>query len=174
LGAMFFLFVLMVHLPNVVAAPRGRLFWTIALRDLTFAAGAWALAGMPAGVRFLIAIPVIFFGVETMLHPELVPGIPLAKSTPVWIPLRVATGYATGLILLITGAMMLVKSRARSGAVWLGAWIALIVVFINVPVLARAVTTGEMLEGLNYVFDTLLFSGAILLLASRIPRGRSV
>src|SRR5579862_6323809 len=45
LGTMFTLFVCILYIPFVMANPQSRFSWTIALRDLSFAAGAWALAG---------------------------------------------------------------------------------------------------------------------------------
>ena len=44
LAIMFVLFVAIIHLPNVAAAPEDRFVWAVAVRDLTFAAGACALA----------------------------------------------------------------------------------------------------------------------------------
>ena len=46
LGLMFFLFVCMIYIPFVLAHPESRFAWTSALRDLSFAGGAWALAGL--------------------------------------------------------------------------------------------------------------------------------
>lgn len=46
LGIMFVLFEATLHIPRIVAAPRDRFTWVIALRDLSFAAGAFALAAM--------------------------------------------------------------------------------------------------------------------------------
>ena len=46
LGLMFFLFVCMMHIPNTLADPKDRFAWAIALRDISFAGGAWALAGL--------------------------------------------------------------------------------------------------------------------------------
>src|SRR5258708_1394768 len=46
LGLMFFLFVCMIYLPSALRHPGSRLAWTFMLRDLSFAAGAWALAGL--------------------------------------------------------------------------------------------------------------------------------
>jgi hypothetical protein len=44
-GIMMFLFVGMVHIPRVVANPRDRIAWVIVIREMSFAGGAWALAG---------------------------------------------------------------------------------------------------------------------------------
>jgi hypothetical protein len=58
-------------------------------------------------------------------------------------------------------------------ATYLGTWIVLLVVFIYGPVLIAALadpSTDVKVEGLNYFFDTLLFGGTILALASATPR----
>ena len=46
LGLMFFLFVCMIYLPYALVHPKDRFGWAYALRDLSFAGGAWALAGL--------------------------------------------------------------------------------------------------------------------------------
>ena len=111
-GIMFCSFVLLLHIPNVVASPHNRIVWAVALRDLAFSGGAFAFAGaqinpphakgMPALVhlgRLFIGIPVLFFSVEHFLHPDFVPGVPLGKVVPTWIPLRLFWGYLTGVVL---------------------------------------------------------------------------
>lgn len=172
LGVMFLIFVLTIHLPGAIATPKDRFIWTIVLRETSFAGGAWALAGGSLLVigRFCITIPVLFFAVEHFLHPEFAPGVPLRKITPDWVPLHLWLGYAVGAILLAAGVGMLMKNRARIAATWLGGVVALIVTILYVPILAHAVKLAEMLEGVNYVADTLLFAGTILLLANAMPR----
>jgi len=46
LGLMFFVFVATMHIPGIIANPKNLLTWALALRDFSFGAGAWALAGM--------------------------------------------------------------------------------------------------------------------------------
>src|SRR5207302_11100945 len=87
LGLMFFLFVCMIYLPSVLRHPTNRFSWTFALRDLSFAAGAWALAGLysrPAApqqskwmilfARIVIAMAALFFAAHHFLHPQFAPG----------------------------------------------------------------------------------------------------
>src|SRR5579863_7853612 len=50
LGLMFFLFVCIIYVPSAFAHPSNRFGWTYALRDLSFCAGAWALAGLHSRV----------------------------------------------------------------------------------------------------------------------------
>src|SRR5271168_3905341 len=110
-GIMMFLFVAMLHLPRALADPKDRFAWTIVIRELSFAGGAWILAGnamygqgkskLVTVGRVLIAIAALFFGVEHFLHPAGCPGVPLEKLTPEWIPGHQIVGYLTGAILLV-------------------------------------------------------------------------
>jgi uncharacterized membrane protein len=179
LGLMFLLFVLMLHLPNVARNPRDRILWAVALRDLAFAAGGWALAGsllksnsLVTVSRLVLALVLVFFGVEHFLHPEFVPGVPLGKVTPEWIPVRALWGYLIGALLLACGVAMLANLRARMAASWLGLAIVLTVVFLYLPILVAASQPSEMNEALNYVADTLLFGGTIWLVAAALPSDR--
>ena len=181
-GIMMVLFVAMVHIPRALASPDDRIPWTIVIREMSFAGGAWILAGnamrgqsgcklITVG-RVLIAIAAIFFGVEHFLHPAGCPGVPLEKLTPVWIPGRLLIGYLTGAILLVAGVSMLLAKKTRMAATYLGTWIVLLVLFIYGPILIAQMadpSIGTQVEGINYFADTLLFAGAILALASATP-----
>jgi uncharacterized membrane protein len=181
-GIMMLLFVAMLHIPGALASPRDRFTWTIVIREMSFAGGGWILAGnamqgpgkgklITVG-RVLIAIAAIFFGVEHFLHPEGCPGVPLKKLTPAWIPGRLLIGYLTGAILLLAGASILLAKKTRVAATYLGTWIVLLVLFIYGPILITSMadpSTAVKVEGINYFFDTLLFAGAILALASATP-----
>ena len=153
----------------------------------SFGGGGWILAGnalreqgrgqsgsklITVG-RVLIGIAAIFFGVEHFLHPVNVPGVPLEKLMPAWIPGRLLIGYLTGAILLVAGASILLAKKTRMAATYLGTWIVLLVVFIYGPILIASLadpSTDVKVEGINYFADTLLFAGAILALASATPR----
>jgi uncharacterized membrane protein YphA (DoxX/SURF4 family) len=186
-GIMMLLFVAMLHIPRALANPRDRIAWVIVIREMSFAGGGWILAGnalreqgrgqggsklITVG-RVLIAIAAIFFGVEHFLHPANVPGVPLEKLMPVWIPGRLLISYLTGAILVVGGAGILLGRKTRMAATYLGTWIVLLVVFIYGPILIASLSdpsTDVKVEGINYFADTLLFAGAILALASATPR----
>jgi uncharacterized membrane protein len=190
-GIMMFVFVAMLIIPGVLASPRDRFAWTLVFREPSFAGGGWALAGnamrekgreqgrgqfgsslITAG-RVLIGIAAIFYGVEHFLHPANVPGVPLEKLMPAWIPGHLLIGYLTGAILLMAGVSMLLNKKTRMAATYLGTWIVLLVLFIYGPILIASLagpSTAVRVEGINYFADTLLFAGAILALASASPR----
>jgi uncharacterized membrane protein len=189
---MMFLFVAMLIIPGALANPRDRFAWTFVFRESSFGGGGWILAGSSilAGNalrgqgrgqggsklitvgRVLIGIAAIFFGVQHFLHPVNVPGVPLEKLMPEWIPGRLLIGYLTGAILLAAGASILLAKKTRMAATYLGSWIVLLVLFIYGPILIASLSdasTAVKVEGINYFADTLLFAGAILALASATP-----
>ncbi len=184
-GVLMFLFVAMLHFPGALSEPQNRIGWVIVFRESSFGAGGWALAGgavpgweartkailITVG-RVLIGAAAIFFGIQHFLHPLNVPGVPLEKVLPEWIPGRAIVGFLTGAILLVCGAGILAGKKARAMAASLGTWIVLLVVFLYGPILVHAMrdpATAVKVEGINYFADTLLFAGAILGLASALP-----
>ena len=181
-GTMMFLFVVMLDIPAALGTPKDRFAWTLALRELAFAAGGWLLAAgaMQATLknklvsvgRVVIGIAAIFYGVMHFLHPAACPGVPLEKLTPAWIPGRFLIGYLTGAILLVAGICILLAKKTRMAATYLGTWIVLLVLFVYGPILIAALldpSTAVKIEGINYFADTLLFAAAILALASATP-----
>jgi uncharacterized membrane protein YphA (DoxX/SURF4 family) len=186
-GIMMFLFVAMMDFRGALAHPRDRFVWTYVLREMSFGGGGWILAGdalrepgrgqggsklITVG-RVLIGIAAVFYGVEHFLHPLNVPGVPLEKFMPTWIPARVLISYLTGAILLIAGLCILLAKKTRTAATYLGAWIFLLVLVVYGPILIASLldpSTDVKVDGINYFFDTLLFAGAILALASATPR----
>ena len=184
LGLMFFLFVCMIHIPNALANPKDRFAWAVALRDLSFAGGAWALAGLHSRAsspqpskwmilfgRIVVAMAAIFFAVEHFLHPEFAPGVPLELMTPSWVPLPSVWAYLAGAILLAAGIGLALNQKSRIAAASVGALMTVLTLFpyLLILILAHGGSTPEINEALNYVADTLLFAGAALVLASALP-----
>jgi uncharacterized membrane protein len=184
-GVTLLIFVLVMDLPAVVANPGNRFFWALALRQLAFSGGAFAFAMslwssgprqpsraqltkvLAAIPRFFVGAASLFYGVEHLLHPEYVPGVPLNKLTPEWIPGRIVLSYFVGVILILAGVCLLVNKKARTAATALGLTILLTVFWIYLPMLIAA---PRDVVALNFFFDTLLFCGAILLLANSIDK----
>ncbi|HSS20475.1 MAG TPA: hypothetical protein VLL54_10400 [Pyrinomonadaceae bacterium] len=181
-GMTLMIFVILMDAPAVVANPGNRFFWALALRQLAFSGGAFAFAMSPlstrpsqpspasalaAGPRLFVGISSVFYGVEHLLHPEYVPGIPLQKLTPDWIPGRIFLSYLVGVILILAGLCLVVNKKARLVATTLGLAILLTVLWIYLPMLLAA---PRDVVALNFFFDTLLFCGAILLLAKATNR----
>jgi len=182
LGLMFFLFVCMIYMPSALRHPTHRFAWTYALRDLSFAAGAWALAGLHSRAssprlskwmilfgRIVIAIAAIFYAVQHFLHPEFAPGVPLEEMTPAWVPFPSVWGYLAGAILLAAGIGLALNKQSRIAAASIGALMTVLTLFLYMVILILARGGPEINDALNYVADTLLYAGAALVLASALP-----
>jgi uncharacterized membrane protein len=180
-GIMMFSFVAMMDIPATMAQPHNRIFWTLALREASFGAGGWLLAAAAmdarrAGFRkalftvgrVVIGVGAIFYGVEHFLHPANVPGVPLEKMMPAWIPGSMVIGYVTGAILIVAGGCILIARKTRMAATYLGTWIALLVFTVYLAILIASFpvpSTDVRVEGVNYFTDTMLYAGTILALA---------
>lgn len=182
LAVMFSLFVCLIYIPSALENPTQRFAWSLLLRDLSFAAGAWSLAGLYSRAsspqqskwmilfgRIAIAIAAIFFGVQHFLHPEFSPGVPLPKTTPSWVPFPGLWAYLAGAILLAAGIALALNKKPRAAATLIGALMTALTVFLYLPILLLSRGESEVIVGLNYVADTLLYAGAALLLASALP-----
>jgi len=185
-GIMMFSFVAMMDIPGTIAEPRNRIIWALLCREMSFGSGGWALSASAAHGwgpraknalitigRVIIGIAAMFYGVEHFLHPVNALGVPLEKLMPAWIPGRMLIGYLTGAILLVCGIGILLPKKTRMAATYLGAWIVLLVVLVYGPILIASLldpSTAVKVEGINYFFDTLLYAGTILVLASASPQ----
>lgn len=176
LGVMILLFVLLISVPAIAGAPRNRILWVVGVRDLSFSAGAFCLAASQKEAwkeqhrrlvitlaRLLIGAVTTFFGLEQILHPECVPGVPLAKLTPLWIPAHLLWSYLAGALFVVGGISLMINRKAGMAATWLGLITLLLVVLIYVPI--TVASPSDIGGAFNYVADTLLFSGSLLVLA---------
>ena len=180
-GCMFLAFVAMMDLPGVITAQHDRFAFALLARETTFGCALLALAGSvaPRGslwarlvtpCRIVFAVVAIFYGVEHFLHPEFLPGVPLEKLTPAWVPVPRMWGYVVGAVLLVSGALILLNRWASDAAVWLGIVLAATVAIIYVPMLWPAHGTDELVEAIDYIGDTLLYAGTALIVAEALRR----
>jgi uncharacterized membrane protein len=180
-GIMMFMFVAMLYLPFALRHLHARITWIIVFREMSFGGAGWILAAMAKNGwrgkitvgRIVIALAAIFFGIQHFLHPLGLPGVPLQKEMPAWVPGRMLIDYVTGAALLVLGGSILLNRKTRAVAACAGGWLLLLLLVIYGPVLIAALSDpsiGVQVEGINYFADTLLFAGVILALASAMPR----
>ncbi|HEX4039659.1 MAG TPA: hypothetical protein VHX37_16500 [Acidobacteriaceae bacterium] len=180
MGLMFFLFVVLMDLPELTHIPGNRFMQALILRELSFSACALAFASTLAterwwatgqriatAARYTVGVAVIFYGVEHFLHPQFVPVIPLEMPMPAWIPFHPLWAYGVGAALVAGGAAMLANWHARLATTLLGIVACITVACVYLPILVVYPTNIDV--GMNYFADTLFFAGALLLLAGSIP-----
>lgn len=180
LGLTFFLFVVLMDAPGWARQPGNRFALALALRELSFCGGALALAASLTGqgrergtntlatiARYFIAVPVLFYSFEQFMHGDHVPGIPLEMVTPKWVYGHAIWTYMAAVVYAVAGPLMLIGKKTRAAGICLGATVLLVVLVAYVPI---AVVERASLEGLNYMADTLMYCGALLMLAGAMPR----
>ena len=175
LALLFLIIVATVDLPNLPQHLHERLFWTLAVRETAFAGGAMVLAGSQwssgrsAGAtlirlgRSFVACTFIFYAIEHFLFPRFVPGVPLEKMTPGWVPAPTMLAYLVGITLLAAGVGLMIRRTCRTAAAIAGTVLLLLTIFFYVPILITEIRTPLVVEGVNYVGDTLLFAATALL-----------
>lgn len=179
LALTFFLFVALMHGPGWAQDPGNRFALAVALRELSFSGGALALAvslsdkGRRTDIfaviaRYLVAVPVLFFSVEQFLHGDHVPGVPLNRLTPEYIYGHAIWTYVAAVAYAVAGILLVSGKKTRAAATWLGAMVLFVELVVYVPI--GVVDRASLATGLNYVADTLMFCGAVLLLAGAMPR----
>ena len=184
LGLTFFLFVVLMDAPAWAHNPRDRIGLTLALRELSFSGGALALAAslsdqwrehgehiLATIARYFIAIPVLFYSFEQFVHADHVPGVPLQPLTPTYVFGHAVWTYLAAVVYAITGILLLVGKKTRAAATWLGLTVLFIVLVVYGPI--GFVERASIAKGFNYVADTLMYCGSILLLAGAMPRESS-
>ncbi len=176
LALTFFLFVLLMDGPAWIHHPHNRFALILMLRELSFGAGPLALAAsltlawrdhgthiLAAIARYFIAITVLVYSFEQFRHGDHVPGVPLEPLTPAYVHGRAIWTYVAAVAYLVAGVPLLIGKRTRAAAAWIGLTVLLVVVVVYGPI--AVVERASLDNGLNYILDTLMFGGAVLMLA---------
>jgi uncharacterized membrane protein YphA (DoxX/SURF4 family) len=180
LALTFFLFVVLMDVPGWARNPRDRFGLALVLRELSFSGGPLALAASLTGpgqerakhifatiARYFVTIPVLFYSFEQFLHADHVPGVPLEKMIPQYVYGHAFWTYLAAVVYAVAGILLLVGRKTRTAATWVGVTVLIVELFVYVPI---AVVERSSLEGFNYMADTLMFCGTVLLLAGAMPR----
>jgi uncharacterized membrane protein YphA (DoxX/SURF4 family) len=181
LALAFFLFVVLMDAPGWARNPRDRFGLTFVLRELSFSGGPLALAASLNGqwrergthvlatiARYFVAIPVLFYSFEQFMHGDHVPGVPLEPLTPTWIYGHAIWTYMAAAVYFVAGILLLVGKKTRAAATWVGVTVLFVELVVYVPI--AVVERASLDKGFNYLGDTLMFCGTVLLLAGAMPR----
>jgi uncharacterized membrane protein len=172
LALFFLIIVITIDLPRLPRHLHDHIFWTLTVRETGFACGALVLSGSlwPRGRalvrigRTVLAAIMGFYAIEHFLFPRFVIGVPLEKPTPAWIPVPALWACIVGLALLFGAIGLLFRPTIRIASATTGLVLLLLTAFFYVPILVHDFhSPGLAVEGLNYVFDTLLFAATVLL-----------
>lgn len=178
-GIMLLCFEALMNIPGVMALPHSRIIWSLCVREFAFSLGALSFAAIHTqewrtkGTHWLIPIArivlgmaLIFFAAVYFLHPEFLPGVPLAQLTPGFIPAHLLWGYLTTAVYGVAGVCLLIDRKAHSAAKGAGVFVLFTVIFFCVPYMLQY--ASDIGKGLNVPADTLVLSGGLLCLAGSL------
>src|SRR5579875_2286907 len=146
LALLFLIIVVTVDLPALPRHIHEHIFWTLTVREIGFASGAMVLAGsvwprrrstgdilIHLG-RSVVACIFVFYAIEHFLYPRFVPGVPLEKPTPDWVPGATLLSWFIGLTLLAAGIGLLIPHTRRLAAAGARIVLLLLTLFFYVPI----------------------------------------
>jgi len=181
LALTFFLFVALMDVPAWAQDPRDRFAAILTLRELSFSGGALALAAslteqssegrariLATIARYFVGIPILVYSFEQFMHADHVPGVPLEPLTPAYIFGHAIWSYLAAAVYAVGGLFLLVGKKTRAAAAWVGLSVLFVELVVYVPI--AVVERASLDNGFNFLGDTLMYCGAVLLLAGAMPR----
>lgn len=179
LALTFFLFVVLMDVPGWLQDPRNRIMLAVALRELSFSGGALAPAASLSEqgrlkhiastiARYFIGIPVLFYSFEQFIHGDHVPGVPLDRLTPTYVFGHAIWTYVAAVGYAVAGIPLLIGKKTHAAAMLAGLTVLFVELVVYVPI--AVVDRASLANGFNYMADTLMYCGAVFLLAGAMPR----
>jgi len=174
LGVMFFLFVVLLHIPRIAAHPSDGNEWTSGFVALAMCGGAWVLArnsplaGRETSAPFLklgryfFAVAFVAFGIQHFVYARFAAGL-----GPPWFLGRPLWAYLTGAVFVAAGAAIFLGKTARLAATLLGTITFLFFLLLYIPrITAQLHNPGPWTSG----FEVLALCGGAMVLANTLPR----
>jgi uncharacterized membrane protein len=173
LGVMFFLFVVLLHIPRIVGNSSDGNEWTSGFVALAMCGGAWILASAaPLEERekadpflkfgkYFFALALVAFGIQHFVYARFAVGLgpPWYLGRPIWACLF-------GAVLVGAGAAILFGKKARLAATLLATVTILLFLLLYVPhIIGQPHNPSPWTSG----FEVLALGGCALVLAGNLP-----
>lgn len=174
LGVMFFLFVVLLHIPRIATHSRNGDEWTSGFVALAMCGGAWILASasplyeretpdafLKVG-RYFFALAIVAFGIQHFVYAKFGAGL-----GPPWFPGRPLWACLTGVVFVAAGGAIFVGKKARWAATLLGTMLLLFFALLDIPrITVQLHDPGPWTSG----FEVLALCGGSLVLSGSSPR----
>jgi uncharacterized membrane protein len=174
LGVMFFLFVVLLHIPRIIGNSSNGNEWTSGFVALAMCGGAWVIASaaplherekadpfLKLG-RYFFAFAFVAFGVQHFVFARIAAGL-----GPPWIPGRPLLACLFGVIFVAAGAAIVIRKKMLMAATLLASIAFLYFLLLYVPrIVGQLHNPGPWTSG----FEILAMCGSALVLASSLPK----
>jgi uncharacterized membrane protein YphA (DoxX/SURF4 family) len=173
LGVMFFLFVVLLHIPRIIGKSSDGNEWTSGFVALAMCGGAWVLASaapleerekadpfLRLG-RYFFALAFVAFGIQHFVYARYAAGLgpPWYLGRPLWLCL-------VGVLLVATGAAIVLGQKAQMAANLLAGTLILFFLLLYVPrIIGQLHNPGPWTSA----FEILALCGCALVLAGALP-----
>jgi uncharacterized membrane protein len=140
LGVMFFLFLVLLHIPRIIGNSGSANEWTSGFVALAMCGLAWALANaspleerekadpfLKLG-RYFFALAIVAFGIQHFIYAHFAAGL-----GPPWFPGRPLWAYLTSGALAAAGTAIFLGRELRLAATLLGTLLLLFFLVVHVP-----------------------------------------
>ncbi len=173
LGVMFFLFVVLLHIPRIIGNSSNGNEWTSGFVALAMCGGAWILANaapleerekadpfLRLG-RYFFALAFLAFGIQHLVFGRFAAGL-----GPPWIPGRPLLAYLFGLIFVAAGTAIIIGKQTHLAATLLASIALLYFLLLYIPLIIK-----HLHDPLPWTrgFEILAMCGAALVLSSSLP-----
>jgi uncharacterized membrane protein YphA (DoxX/SURF4 family) len=173
LGVMFFLFVVLLHIPRIIGKSSDGNEWTSGFVALAMCGGAWVLASAAPleerekadpflGLgRYFFALAFVAFGVQHFVYARYAAGLgpPWYLGRPLWLCL-------VGVLLVATGAAIVLGQKTQMAANLLAGTLILFFLLLYVPrIVGQLHNPGPWTSA----FEILALCGCALVLAGALP-----
>jgi uncharacterized membrane protein len=173
LGVMFFLFVVLLHIPRIIGNSSNGNEWTSGFVALAMCGGAWILANaapleerekadpfLRLG-RYFFALAFLAFGIQHLVFGRFAAGL-----GPPWIPGRPLLAYLFGLIFVAAGTAIIIGKQTHLAATLLASIAFLYFLLLYIPLIIK-----HLHDPLPWTrgFEILAMCGAALVLSSSLP-----
>ncbi len=174
LGVMFFLFLVLLHIPRIIGNSGNGNEWTQGFVALAMCGGAWILANAAPleerekpdpflGLgRYFFALAFLAFGIQHLVYAKIAAGL-----GPPWIPGRPLLASLFGAIFVAAGAAIVFGKKTPMAATLLASIALLYFLLLYVPLIIK-----HLHDPLPWTrgFEILAMCGSALVLASSLPR----
>ena len=174
LGVMFFLFLVLLHIPRIIGNSSNGNEWTSGFVALAMCGGAWILASaaplheretpdpfLKLG-RYFFALAFVAFGVQHFVYARIAAGL-----GPPWIPGQPLLAYLFGVIFVGAGTAIIIGKKAHLATTLLASIAFLYFLLLYVPLIIK-----HLHDPLPWTrgFEILAMCGSALVLGSTLPK----
>ena len=173
LGILFSLWVLLLHVPELIANPHSGNAWTTAPETLAICSAAWILtvthaaasraeAILAGAAPYLFGICALIFGILHFVYADYV-----ATLISVWIPAHLFFAYFTGAAHFAGGLAILTRVLAPLATTMLGIMYASWVLILHIP---RVIAAPQNRAEWTSLFVATALSGSAWIVAGGLAR----